>query len=375
MGASVEFRNDANIKWYRCHVDKELMNELMQRSDWQGFRQAVGHLGLLTLTGGLSYFVFSLLNPSTWAWAAPLLLATLFAHGTVASFIGGHAVHELCHKTPFRSAFWNDFFLKVYAFIGWSDYLGFRRSHIKHHQFTVHRCCDGEVVLPLKYPLSDWQFWLRLVAWHPMDTYNLWKTFYRRARGHVDGDWLQYVLPEENATLRRQHRNWARLVLIGHGVLATTFILSGHWFMIVVFTLCSQYCHWLSFLTGAPQHFGLSPDVPDFRLCCRTYTCSRLVAFLYWNMQYHIEHHMFPAVPFFNLPKLHKLIEHELPPTPHGLWQTWRELLAIYRKQKVDPNYCYVPPLRSSSTPGEEQLAHHAQLEREAALALEVSRF
>ena len=64
------------------------------------------------------------------------------------------------------------------------------------------------------------------------------------------------------------------------------------------------YCKWLNFLCGAPQHFGLSSNAPDFRLCCRTYISRGLPAFLYWNMQHHIEHHMFPAIPFFNLPKV-----------------------------------------------------------------------
>ena len=30
--------------------------------------------------------------------------------------------------------------------------------------------------------------------------------------------------------------------------------------------------------------------------------------FLYLNMNYHVEHHMFPLVPYHNLPKLHALV-------------------------------------------------------------------
>jgi fatty acid desaturase len=62
-------------------------------------------------------------------------------------------------------------------------------------------------------------------------------------------------------------------------------------------------------------------------------------------MQYHIEHHMFPGVPFFNLPRLRKAIEHDLPPAPHGLRATWRHMLDIHRRQQVDPNYAFVPTL------------------------------
>jgi fatty acid desaturase len=96
----------------------------------------------------------------------------------------------------------------------------------------------------------------------------------------------------------------------------------------------------------------MTPDVPDFRLCCRTFTCSWFPAFLYWNMQYHVEHHMFPAVPFYNLPRLRKAIEHDLPPAPHGLLATWRELIPILKRQRREPGYFFAPPLPGETSIG-----------------------
>jgi fatty acid desaturase len=96
----------------------------------------------------------------------------------------------------------------------------------------------------------------------------------------------------------------------------------------------------------------MTPDVPDFRLCCRTYTCSWFPAFLYWNMQYHVEHHMFPAVPFYNLPRLRKAIEHDLPPAPHGLLATWRELIPILKRQRREPGYFFAPILPGGDSNG-----------------------
>ena len=107
--------------------------------------------------------------------------------------------------------------------------------------------------------------------------------------------------------------------LLGHALLAVLFIATGHWFLIVIVNLGGQYCGWLGFLTGTPQHYGLSANVPDHRLSCRTYTCSWLPAFLYWNMQHHIEHHMFPAVPFYNLPKLRKSHSSNDMPSPRRM--------------------------------------------------------
>jgi len=347
---SVKFRKDAKIAWYRCAVDRQTMRQLTECSDFQGFRQVFLLLGSFLLTGTLAYLAYLHVDGANWYWSLPLLFVALFAHGTLGPFLGGVACHELSHRTPFRTKFWNDFFVKVFSFISWWDYVWFRPSHVRHHQVTVHHDYDGEVVLPQKFSFKDWQFCLNLLAWNPVGTWNLWKVWIQRALGRVEGDWYEFVLPETNANLRREHRNWARLLVFGHAALVVIFLVTGHWFLIVLFTIGTQYCGWLGFLCGSPQHFGLSPNVSDFRLCCRTYTCSWLPGFLYWNMQYHIEHHMFPAVPFYHLPKLREAIVSELPPAPVGLLATWKHILDIHRKQIADPGYCYIPALPNSAS-------------------------
>lgn len=359
------FRKDGKVNWYRCRIDKDLLAELKRTSDWRGYSQALGHLGMWFATGCLSYLAFRNVTAATAYWSVPLLLAALFAHGTVGAFMGGSPCHELSHKTPFKNKKANEFFFKVFAFFGWFDRVGYRPSHIRHHQLTVYHDYDGEVVLPLHMSFKGWRFWLGMLAWNPMTTWYTLKTFYRRATGRVEGEWMEFLFPENNELARRKFRNWHAFVLVGHAVLATVFIATGHWFLVMLFSIGSHCCHWLTFLTGVPQHIGLKPDVPDHRLCCRTFTCGWLPGFLYWNMQYHADHHMFPAVPFFNLPKLHAAIRHDMPPVPHGLRATWKEIRAIVKRQQEEPGYYYVPPL-----PGESEgtRAGDEVLEREAAL-------
>jgi fatty acid desaturase len=342
------------INWYRCKVDKKVMSELMKTSDARALRQVIPQLALFAATGTLAYLAFLNVHASNWKWSMPLLLAALFLHGTFSSFLGLVAVHELCHKTPFRSKRLNEFFLKVFSFISWSDYVGFRVSHVKHHQVTVHDDLDGEVTLPAKLDWESVKFYLVLLTCDPVAIFRHLRGCAQAAFGEL-GDWffskkwLHQVMPESNAALRREHRCWARTLFLGHLALAILFIATGNWFLIVIFTFSCFYCRWLQMLCGTPQHIGMSPNVPYFRLCCRTYTCGWLPAFLYWNMQYHVEHHMFPAVPFYNLPKLRKAIEHDLPPATHGLWVTWKEIISIVKRQKKDPAYVFIPELPSSS--------------------------
>jgi fatty acid desaturase/1-acyl-sn-glycerol-3-phosphate acyltransferase len=40
----------------------------------------------------------------------------------------------------------------------------------------------------------------------------------------------------------------------------------------------------------------------------RTVTSNRVVSFLMCNLNYHLEHHLFPGVPWYNLPRLHALL-------------------------------------------------------------------
>lgn len=357
------------INWYRTPVEKAVMSQLMLRSDAKAWRHCVLHLALFGATTAVCYAAYRLVDGANWMWSVPLLLLSMFCHGTFAGFTGGVAIHELCHKTPFRTQRWNDVFLYVFSFLSWSDPVAYRLSHVKHHQVTVHHGLDGEVILP---QTLDWQalpedevvlpkgrklasflinqflpfpnlltVWSRLVLWT------------KYALGRLEGLgmfaggvwWAGEILPESKGESRRLHRNWARALLGGHLVMAIALIATGHWFLIIPLSLSGTYAGWLVSLCALPQHLGMGPDVPDFRRCCRTYTCNRFLGFLYWNMQYHVEHHMFPAVPFYNLPALRAVIAHDLPPVTHGLAATWREIMPVLKKQVEEPNYFFVPEI------------------------------
>ena len=60
-------------------------------------------------------------------------------------------------------------------------------------------------------------------------------------------------------------------------------------------------------------------------------------------MNYHIEHHMYAAVPFYNLAELHALVRADTPEPPVGVVGTWRQILPILRRQRDEPGYVFVP--------------------------------
>jgi fatty acid desaturase len=62
-------------------------------------------------------------------------------------------------------------------------------------------------------------------------------------------------------------------------------------------------------LRGWSEHMLTRPEHPLTRT--RTITSNRLMSFLMLNLNYHLDHHLFPGVPWYNLPKLHSLLEDE----------------------------------------------------------------
>ena len=105
--------------------------------------------------------------------------------------------------------------------------------------------------------------------------------------------------------------------------------------------LPTLYGSWLTQIYGNTQHAGLAENVLDHRLNCRTVYMNPIIRYLYWEMNYHVEHHMFPLVPYHKLPRLHELVK-----TGHAerltrvLLEAWRELLPAVLRQVKDPAYC-----------------------------------
>jgi fatty acid desaturase len=76
-----------------------------------------------------------------------------------------------------------------------------------------------------------------------------------------------------------------------------------------------------------------------------------IAEFLYWKMNYHVEHHMYAGVPFYNLPALRKAVEHDLPAADEGLFRSCLDIVRIVRKQKFDPAYVFEPTLPATAHP------------------------
>lgn len=322
------------ITWYRSPVGRDELARLNQRSDLRGLAQTLGHLGLLAAIAAAAWYA----SLRGW-WAVFALLVLL--HGTCWAFLL-NGFHELVHKTVFKSKTLNSFFLYCFSFLGWYHPVLFWASHQEHHKYTLHPPEDMEVLLPQTMTLKSF---LQNALVNPWELVRRVREYVDWSMGRVKDGWESILFPESNLKGRREMRAWARTHLAGHLLIVAAALALGWWQLIVLVTLAPFYGGWLLFLCNNTQHSGLVDKTPDYRLCCRTIYLNPIVQFLYWHMNYHTEHHMYAAVPCYNLRRLHEIIRPDLPPSHRGLVSVWKEIIAIQKRQQIDPTYQYRQPL------------------------------
>ena len=80
----------------------------------------------------------------------------------------------------------------------------------------------------------------------------------------------------------------------------------------------------------------------DQRLVTRSVKVNPLIKRIYWGLDDHVEHHLFPAIPSRNLPKLHQIL-YPIEAKPRGLVNCWKEIFAIGREKDSQSKHEYVP--------------------------------
>ena len=116
-------------------------------------------------------------------------------------------------------------------------------------------------------------------------------------------------------------------------------LLISSWLPALYLLLPHYYGKGLHKLVAFTQHAGLARDVKDHRLSARDMKLNPILSFLYWKMEYHCVHHMFPTVPAYNLEKLHHYLKDQLPDIKDGLFDTYKEIIPALKKQRDEPDY------------------------------------
>ena len=274
-------------------LSREQRRDLLARSDRKGLVHLAGHLAALGAAGAAI------------ALEAPGWPVLLLPYGVLLVFLFC-LQHEAIHKTPFRSAWLN-------AAAGWGAGIvnllppvWFHHFHMDHHRHTHHPARDPELAKPLPRSRAG-LVWL--TAGGPY-----WAGQVRTLSVNAAGrNRDRFVPPGARAAVAWEARAYLAVYLAAGGlsVLAGSTALLWLW---AVPALLGQPFLRLYLLA---EHTGC-PHVANMLENTRTTFTNRPVRFIAWNMPYHAEHHVYPAVPFHRLPAFHAILHDRLAVTADG---------------------------------------------------------
>lgn len=318
LGPNAQRAVDAGLSaadWYLTDIPRKEMKALMRREDGIAIRDAVILFVCMAVFAGIGIALW----PS-W-WSAPFWLAYGVLYGSAMD----SRWHECGHGTAFKTPWMNNVIYQIASFCMVRNPITWRWSHARHHTDTVIVGRDPEIVA--MRPPALFRIFLNLFG--ILDAFNGWKRMLVNATGKLDAEESTYIPDSEKPKVVRIARIW---VMIYAAVLSLALAM-GSILPLMVIGLPRLYGAWHHVLTGVLQHAGLAENVIDHRLNSRTVYMNPVSRFIYWNMNYHCEHHMFPMVPYHRLPELHERIKHDLPAPNTSMWQAYREVLPILHRQ------------------------------------------
>lgn len=259
---------------------EEQLYRLHQVSDWRGVFALCREWSLIFF-----YFFLVIQYPHPLVWFVCFIL---LGRQSYALFV---LLHEASHGHLLRSRKWNDFVGEWLCAAPITFFLGaFKTQHLIHHKEPLVKT-DPEYMMTGGFPISRASLRRKLLR----DLFGL--TNYRGnlllnfQRARMEG--FRAYIPTVTVLLIM----WIGFCLLGHPLYVLFFWMLPGATVAVVFVR-------IGILS---QHAGLKPN-PDQSQVARTVTSPLSYFFLPLNLNYHGEHHLYPRVPFYHLPRLHRYL-------------------------------------------------------------------
>ncbi|HEY1765509.1 MAG TPA: NADH:ubiquinone reductase (Na(+)-transporting) subunit F [Opitutaceae bacterium] len=311
----------AEAEWYQCPVPRETMRGLLERRNGPAIRDTLLWFALII---GFGYATYALWG-TWWAVLPYLCYAMLYASTSDSRW------HESGHGTAFKTDWMNNALYEIASFMVMRESVVWRWSHTRHHSDTIIVGRDPEIAVPR--PPN-----LKAIA---MSFFNLgvYPVYFKKTLFHGIGR----MLPEEKTYIPESEFGKvffrARIYIAIYAVVIALAIETRSVLPLLYVGLTNLFGTWLMVIYGLTQHAGLAENVLDHRLNCRTVYMNPIHRYLYWNMNFHVDHHMFPLVPYHALPRLHAVIKSDCPTPYPSLLSAWREIIPAILRQTKDPAF------------------------------------
>jgi fatty acid desaturase len=310
----------AAAEWYHTDIPRHAMKEFMRRTDGPALRDTGLWVALLVLFGYGGAALWG-----SW-WCIPFLLA----YGVLYGSSSDSRWHECGHGTAFKTRWLNDVNYQIASFMIMREPTIWRWSHARHHTDTIIVGRDPEIAV--MRPPDLLLLMLNILAIR--STLRAIHLIFLHAFGRLTEEEKTFVPEMEHRKVFVVARIW---LFIHLGVAALALYLQSWLPVMLIGVLPTMYGGWLALYFGVTQHAGLAEDVLDHRLNARTVYMNPIFRFIYWNMNYHVEHHMFPMVPYHALPQLHRLLLPDMPKPYASTLEAYREIIPALLRQLKEP--------------------------------------
>jgi MocE subfamily Rieske [2Fe-2S] domain protein len=311
----------AEARWYTSPVPRQKMRELLERRDGPAIRDTLLWFFLLGAFGAGGFLLWG-----TW-WA----IIPFAIYGVLYASTSDSRWHESCHGTAFKTDWMNNALYEIASFMVLRESAPWRWSHTRHHSDTIIVGRDPEIAVPRPVHLRS-----VIAAFFNLQAFRkYWHNVLLHCTGRLTPEELTYIPDTEHGKVILR----ARIYVLIYAAVVGLAIATGSILPLLYIGLPSFYGAWLMVIYGLTQHAGLAENVLDHRLNCRTVYMNQINRYLYWNMNYHVEHHMFPLVPYHALPKLHALVKADMPTPYNGIVEAYREIIPTLLRQRKDPGY------------------------------------
>ena len=318
--------------WYRCEIDRALLKSLSRRTNWHGLVYLFYFIALLIITG---FLVLSSVG-TLWSIPAFLLYGGIWVFAT-------SVVHETSHGTAFRNRALNETVFFLSGFMVQQTSCLARYTHARHHSHTMLVGEDPEILLT--NPMT----WRDFIVKELIDLGSIWyfvKAIAALAIGRPTQDAADCI---PAAAMRRAVIE-AQAYMLGYLAIIFWSLAAQSWLPVLMLILPRVLGAPVHGVMLATQHIGMAQDIPDHRHTTRTMIVNPVLRMLYWNMNYHIEHHVFSQIPFHALPALHEAVRDQCPPPTQGIGRALIEIATTINRQRQEPTYTTPRPLSGMSS-------------------------
>lgn len=321
----IEAKMEGN--WWKPKLARTELRVLMQRTDGA----ALLHFGLWFVLLAGSGALAAMSWGSWWAIPAFLLYGTIYSSSDA-------RWHECGHGTPFRTHWLNEICYHISSFLTWREAYMWRWSHSRHHTDTYFVGLDPEIQVRRPADLGKILMDFLYLRSGPPE---VWRVI-RNALGNPQPDVKDFVPEGELSKMYWSSRIYVAIMV----ALGVWSVAIGSFLPMMFILLPRFYGGWLHQLLGLTQHAGLGEDTFDHRENTRTVMVNPVYRYLYLNMNYHIEHHSMPMVPYHALARLHSAVKDQMPPAYPNLWAVYREMIPALIKQATgDPDFQIMRPI------------------------------